>query len=54
MDGFFKVIGFLSFIAGLLFAFSVKTDVGVLCCIIVIQVGFVILLLSEIAKNTKK
>ena len=49
-----SIMSALSIIAGVFFAVSVKTDIGILCSIIIIQIGFIMSLLSDIQKNTKK
>ena len=44
----------VTFAGGLIAMLFVKTDVGVLCSVLVIQCGWIILLLSRIAGNTAK
>jgi hypothetical protein len=48
------IICALSVVAGLTFLNDVKTDVGIICSVILLQCGWIVLLLGEIVKNTAK
>ena len=54
MKSFCLIICILSILLGGYFALHVRTDVGVLCSIIVIQIGFVVAALGQIVDNTER
>lgn len=53
MRAVFLVVATLSIIFGFLFLIMTGTDVGKLCSIIVIQIGFVLIALADIRRNTE-
>lgn len=45
------IVSVVTFFAGILFLAGVKTDVGILCCIIVIQISFILAILADILQK---
>jgi hypothetical protein len=52
--GLSEFFAFLSTVTGLFFLLNVKTDVGIICSVLALQCGWIILLLAQIAGNTRR